>query len=127
MRPQLRHVPLEYRTQIIVLYPCEAGRRIDLRSEIVGEEAIALEPPRCHQDEDAEGRIGKAEPGRRLLAMHADQEIDVLDSHVDGGKLALPVGIGRELREALRNAHAKIAAKRAVARYAALAIAQHVG
>src|SRR5215471_4483382 len=59
--------------------------------------------------------------------MHADQEIDLLDGFVDGGEIALPIGVGRKLCEALRHAHAEMAAKFAVARYATLAIAQDIG
>src|SRR5262249_47397851 len=46
---------------------------------------------------------------------------------VDGPKFALPIGIGGELREALRHTHAEAVSQRAIARHAALAIAQHVG
>src|SRR5215467_11303427 len=126
MRPQLRHVPLQHRAQTVVLHPCEPRRRIDLRPEIDSEEAVALEPPRSHQDEDAESGIGKAEVGWLLLAMHADQEVDLIDGLVNGGEFALPIGIGCELRKALRHPHAEMAAKCAVARHSALAIAQHV-
>src|SRR5258708_39430657 len=98
----------------------------DLGSEIKSEEAVALEPPRSHQDEDAESCMRKAEVGWLLLAMHADQEVDLIDGLVNGGEIALPIGIGCELGEALRHAHAETAAKCAVARHAALAIAQHV-
>ena len=42
--------------------PVHAERRIDLGPEIDGEEAVALQPARRHQDEDAEGRVGEAEP-----------------------------------------------------------------
>src|SRR5262249_9073763 len=108
------------------LPPGEPGRRIDLRPEIGGEEAVALEPPRSHQDEDAESRVGKPELGWLLLAMHADQEVDLIDGLVNGGEIALPIGIGGELCEALRHAHAEMAAKCAVARHATLAIAQPV-
>src|SRR5262249_61726639 len=45
---------------------------------------------------------------------------------VNGGEIALPIGVGGELCEALRHAHAKMAAKCAVARHATLAITQHV-
>src|SRR5215475_7043310 len=58
--------------------------------------------------------------------MHADQEIDLVDGLVNGGEVALPIGIGRKLCEALRHAHAEMTAKFTVARHAALAIAQHV-
>src|SRR5262249_24230450 len=66
------------------------------------------------------------ELGWLLLAMHADQEVDLIDGLVNGGEIALPIGIGCEFRKALRHAHAEMAAKCAVARHAALAIAQHV-
>src|SRR5260370_42271415 len=122
MRPQLRHVPLQHRAQTVVLHPCEPRRRIDLRSEINSEEAVALEPPRSHQDEDAESCIRKAEVGWLLLAMHADQEGDLIDGLVNGGEIALPIGIGCELGEALRPAHAGTAANCAVAPDAALAV-----
>jgi len=127
MRPQLWRVPLQHRAQAVIRNPFKARRRIGLRREIGGKEAVAFEPPGSHQDEDAESRIGKAEARRRFLTMHADDQIDLVDGLVDGGELALPIGIGGELGEALRHAHAEPAAKRAIARHAALAIAQHVG
>jgi hypothetical protein len=39
--------------------------------------------------------------------MQADQEIDLLDRFVNGGEIALPIGVGRELDEAFRHAHAE--------------------
>src|SRR5262249_57083072 len=75
MRPQLRHMPLQHGPQTVVLHPCEPRRRIDLRREIGGEEAVALEPPRSHQDEDAKSRVGKAGAHWWRVAMHSDSEI----------------------------------------------------
>ena len=48
----------------LLLDPVDARRRIDLRRIVVGQEAVALEPPSGHQDEDAEGGIGDGEAGR---------------------------------------------------------------
>src|SRR5262245_66154246 len=124
MRPQLWCVPLQHGAHAVILHPCEARRRIDLRREVGGVEAVALEAARRHQDEDAERGVGESETRRRRLAMQADQEIDLLDRCVHSRELALPGGIRGELGEALRHPHAEIAAERAIARYATLAITQ---
>src|SRR5262245_27144127 len=38
--------------------PGESGWRVDFGREVIGIEAIALEPSRCHQDKDAKGSVG---------------------------------------------------------------------
>ncbi len=47
--------------------PVHAERRVDLGPEVDGEEPVALQAPRRHQDEDAERGVGEAEAGRRRL------------------------------------------------------------
>src|SRR5262245_33524728 len=56
----LRHVPLQNAREAVVADPLETLLCVNLRPVIVGEETIALEPPRRHQEEDAEGRLAKA-------------------------------------------------------------------
>src|SRR5208283_2248199 len=51
--------------------PVHAERRVDLRAEVDGEEAVALQPPRGHQDEYAEGGVGEPETLRGSLREEA--------------------------------------------------------
>src|SRR5579862_9040218 len=57
VRPQRRTVPLDDRTETVVLDPLESRPRIDFGRKVGREETIALEPSRRHQDEDPKCRI----------------------------------------------------------------------
>ena len=41
----LRHMPFKHGAQTVVPHPSKAGRRIHLRREIVGVEAVGLQTP----------------------------------------------------------------------------------
>ena len=58
---QLRIVALQHGQHRVLLDVVEAELRVDLRAVVVGEEPIALQAPRRHQDEDAERRVAEAE------------------------------------------------------------------
>ena len=111
----------------VFLNPGDAGRRVDFRRIVVGEEAIALDAPARHDDEDAKRRVGDGKARRLGLGERAGQEVDALDVAVDRRELALPLRIFGELLKARGHAHPQHAAERAIARHAALAIAQNVG
>ena len=53
--------------------------RVDLRPEVVGEEAIALQPPRRHQDEDAERGFAEAEALGQRLGVEPGHQVDLLE------------------------------------------------
>ena len=45
----------------LLVDPVQAERRVDLGPEVHGQETVALQPPRRHQDEDAERGVAEAE------------------------------------------------------------------
>src|SRR5262245_27031979 len=84
VRRQLWAMAREHGAELVVAHPGEAGWRVDLGREVLGVEPVALEAPRRHQDEDAEGRVREAEARRRAvlaaaLDERADQEVDLVD------------------------------------------------
>ena len=82
-RLELGEVPQQQRPHRVVLDPVEALLRVDLGPEVVGEEAVRLEPPRRHQDEDPERGVAEAEPLRLPLRVHPDHRVDLLRIGVD--------------------------------------------
>ncbi len=66
-------MPQQHRFHAVVTNPIQAEVGVDFGPIVVGKEAIALEPPRCHQDEDAEGGVAEAEALRQILRQEPDQ------------------------------------------------------
>src|ERR1044072_9493309 len=62
-----------------VLDSIEAGVGVDLGAIVLREEAIALEPARGHQVEDAERRFTEAKAFRQRLGHQSDHEVDLLE------------------------------------------------
>ena len=110
----------------IVGDPVDAERRIDLGPEIHGQEAVALQPPRGHQDEDAEGRIAEAEAGRRRLGHQPDDRIDLVDIAIDLLEQAHVLGARRQLFPARDARPVQPGAEVIVARHAAPARAHDI-
>src|SRR5690348_18478374 len=90
-------VPQDDAGHPVLVDPIEPERRIDFRAIVDREEAIALQPPRRHEDEDTERGVAEAEAFRRRLRMQANHRVDVLDVFVEVLDPADGVLIGREL------------------------------
>ena len=114
-------------TIVFALDPVEALGRVDLGRVVVGEEAVALQPPRRHQDEDPEGGVAEAEAGRQRLGEQPDLEVDAVDVPVvDVADLLAHFGFVGEVLELLDPRLAQRLAEVVVAPHAALAVAQDV-
>src|SRR5687768_7722151 len=85
-RPQLREVAQQNRGHAVLNNPSVAGRAVHLLVEIVGEKPVAVEPPRCHQNEDAKRGVTEAEAFWLLFGEHADDGVDVFDVAVQLAK-----------------------------------------
>jgi hypothetical protein len=108
-------------------HPVDAGLGVDLRPEVGREEAVRLQPPRGHQDEHPERRVGEPEARRQRLGVHADLEVHLVDVVVvDAADLLGPLLVVRELVERAHPRHPHLLAEVVVARDAALAVAQDV-
>src|SRR5688500_7197367 len=84
----------------VVRDPVEADLRVDLRGVIRGEEPIAVEASRCHEYEDAEGRIAEPEPLWPGLCEQTNYQVYPVDVVlVDAPELLYPHGIIRQLLE----------------------------
>lgn len=70
--PRNTRSPLQNVLHGSMLDPSEPLLRVRLLVELRGDEAVALQSPRCHQDEDAEGGVAKAEALWKRLAVRAD-------------------------------------------------------
>src|SRR5215510_14996798 len=124
---QLRHVPLQHGLHGIVVDPVHAELGVDLGAKVVGEEPVALEAPRGHQDEDAEDGIAEPESVGEVLRQGSDQEIDAVDVVlVDLAQLGRDLRLAGDLLERLDALLAHELAEAVVARYAALTIAHDV-
>ncbi len=78
--------------------PVHADLGIDLGGVVVGEEAVAVEAARGHEDEDAEGGVGEAEALGRGLGEESDDEVDGVDvTGVDAANLFAPFGVVGEI------------------------------
>ena len=89
-RRQLRIVPEQHVAHARPVDPVEPRLRVGLRVVVAGEEAVALQPPRRHQDEDAESRVAEAEALRQRLGIEPDHQVDLLDVAVDLPQLGRP-------------------------------------
>src|SRR5262249_2728586 len=87
-RGKLRTVAQEDAGHAVVGNPVDAQRRVDLGPEINGQEPIALEAPRSHQQEYAKGGITEAETHRHGLGKQADHGVDHVELAVDVAQLA---------------------------------------
>src|SRR5205807_9744685 len=63
-RLERRKVAEQHGSHRVVLDPVDAFLRVHLGPVVTREEAVALEAPRGHQDEDAERGVAEAEPLR---------------------------------------------------------------
>ena len=125
---QLGEVSAQHVLHARVLHPLEAFLGVHVLVPLAGDEAVALKPARCHDDEDAEGRLAEAEARDDGLAMGSHQGVHHVD--VAAVHLAQLGGEGlvaaRQLLERLGHRHAQQAPERRVARHAALAVAEDV-
>ena len=64
---------------IVVVDPVETNLRVYLRGEIRCEEPVAIQPPLCHENKDAEGRVAEPEPLWPRLCEHANHEVYPVD------------------------------------------------
>ena len=99
-RLQLRVVAQQDVLHLGLGHPVDSGLGVDLGPEFAGEEAIALEPPGGHQDEDPERRVREPEPGRQRLRVHPHLQVHPVDVVVvDAADLLGPLPVARELVE----------------------------
>ena len=97
-RLELGEVPQEQRPHRVVLDPVDPLLRVHLGPEVVREEAVRLEPPRRHEDEDSEGGVAEAEPFGLPLGIHPDHRVDLLRVLVDPAQV---LGVLRRVRHLL--------------------------
>ena len=119
-------VPQQHVAHARLVDPVEPGLRVRLRVVVAREEAVALQPPRRHQDEDAEGRVAEAESLRQRLGVEPDHQVDLLDVAVHIPQLRRPGRVVRQLLERGRRLQVEEAPELVVAGHAALADPEHV-
>jgi hypothetical protein len=124
---ELREVPEQHGSHRVFLDPVDPGLRVDLGAVVAREEPIALQAPRGHEDEDAEGGVAEAEAPRFRLGVHPDHVVDPLDVAVDLLELLGPLRVVGQLAERLHRLEMEQAAELVVARHASLARSQDVG
>src|SRR5262245_11085368 len=69
---QLRTVSKDHAGHSILFDPVHSEGRIDFRTEVHSQEAIALQPPRRHENKDPKRRVGKTETLWHRLREKAD-------------------------------------------------------
>ena len=75
----------------VLLHPLQPLAGVDLRRVVAGEEPVAVEPARRHQDEDPEGGVAEGEPRRQVLGVQPGDQVDLVDvAAVDVLELARP-------------------------------------
>src|ERR1700751_5754678 len=99
-RPQLRVVPQQNASHIVVVDPVHSLLGINLRAEISRKVAVALKSPRRHEDKDTECRIAEPKSLRQILSEHANHQIKaVYVASVDLPELLGPNTVGRNFLE----------------------------
>src|SRR3712207_614134 len=78
-RLQLGKVSEQDGQHIVVVDPVETNLRVYLWGEVRSEEPVTVQPPRCHENKDAEGSIAEPEPLRPGLCEHANYEVYPVD------------------------------------------------
>jgi len=111
-----------------VLHPIKAFLGVHLSVPSSSNESITLKPSASHEDEDAEGRVAKAEALWQNLAVRSDEGVDLVDLALvhfaeSGGELFVAAC---EFFEGLGNAHPKQAAECRVTRDASLTVSQDI-
>jgi len=110
-----------------IRYPVEAFGSVRLLIELRSDEPIALQPPRCHQDEDPELRIAEAESLGERLDLAADDHIDHLDVLVDLLQLLSKRFVASgEFDEGLWVGHVQLSTHLAISGHASFTIAEDV-
>src|SRR5271169_4919711 len=109
------------------LQPSHAGRRVDLRRKVGGEEAVTVQPAGRHEDEDAEGGVAETETSRLFLGQHSDYRIDGVDVAVESAKRGEFVRVIGEFLETVGRPQVKEPAELVIAWHAQLPGAQNVG
>src|SRR5687768_3284467 len=99
-RRDSREVPRQQVDHARLLNPVDTLPRVDLRSIVARQEAIALEAPRGHQEKDAKRGIAEPEALRQRLGHQADVCIDLFEVVVvDPANLLGPLRVVRQLFE----------------------------
>ena len=80
-------MPGQHRRHVVVVDPAHPLGGVGGGREVGGEEPVALQAPRRHEDEDPERGVAEPEPGWRRLGVQAHREVDVLDRVVHRGQL----------------------------------------
>src|SRR6516225_1076457 len=125
-RRQFGTVPLDHAFHPIVGDPVHAERGVDLRAEIDGQETVALQTARCHQDEDSESGITEAEALWWRLAEQADDSINEVDFAINILEQTHILGIRGEVLPASETRLMKTGPEIIVARYSAAPCAHEV-
>jgi len=102
---QLGEVPQQHRRHGVALDPVDPRLGVDRGRIVAGEQPVALQAPRRHQNEHAERRVAEPEALRRLLGVHAHHQVDLVRVAVD---LAQGAGELAVLRHLLEREHARL-------------------
>src|SRR5215204_6413345 len=78
-RCQVGVVAQQHGGHVSVVYPLYPYLGVDPIVVVGSEKAVAVEPPGCHQHEDTERRVAEREALRRVLRVHTDHLIELLD------------------------------------------------
>src|SRR5437764_15285381 len=93
---KLRCMTCQYARQAVTLDPLHTTRRVDLGRVVSGEEAVALEPARRHEDEDAKRRVAEAESSGLWRGVQTDGQVDPVNVPVHLAQLVDPDWIVRQ-------------------------------
>ena len=72
-------MPQQCARHVVVVDPVQTGLGIDPWRKVGREEAVAVQAPGSHEDEDAEGRVREAQSPRFRLGVQPDREVYPVD------------------------------------------------
>src|SRR5215208_143894 len=111
-----------------VVYPLYPYLGVGMLVVVGREEAVAVEPPGCHQHEDTERGVAERESLRWVFRVHTDHLVELLDVIVvDTPQLLHPLWSISQLLEAVYGFEVQQSTKLVVAGHAELPTAEYVG
>src|SRR5215207_6825512 len=125
---QGRVVAQQHGGHVGVVYPIYPYPGVGPIVVVGSEEAVAVEPPGCHQHEDTERGVAEREALRRVLRVHTDHLVELFYVViVDTAQFLHPPRVVGQVFEAVYRFEVEQSTKLVVPGHAELSAAEHIG
>src|SRR5215216_6888140 len=125
---QGRVVSKQHGGHLGIVYPIYSCPGVGMLVVVGSEEAVAVEPPGCHQHEDTERGVAEREALRRVLRVHTDHLVELFYVViVDTAQFLHPPRVVGQVFEAVYGFEVEQSTKLVVPGHAELSAAEHIG